>query len=213
MKFVDDNFKGHKFEQVTLTGVLSKGEDGKVKFETASNNAETHFMNYFSPASDGIPAKAKMMENYKSPAIKGFTATDVFLSQYAEASQPEGSSKTFPDSLPNELPKTIVRDTVDGMDARIAVFQIFNGGSIADIIDNDGNEKPFPEDKQTINIARGTPEFEMAMATVNAKSTGHIVSDFNTLKGTNHVIESIDISRTGWVSGIKMDIHIGEEQK
>lgn len=208
MKYVEDGFEGLKFKQEILTGIISKEPNGTVKFATASNDTETHFKNYFSFNSNDEPIKVVMVENYKSPKITDFTATDVFLSQYAAASP--NSSKTFPDSLPNKLPQTIVRDTVDGTAARTAVFKIFGGENMGDVIDDDGKERTIPDDQKKITLARGTLGFDKAMDTVNGKSTGHIVSDFNTLKNTNHVIESIDITRTHWLSGIKMNINISE---
>lgn len=204
--FVEDQFhKNFNFEQTSVMGKMTKGADGKVNFEKSENNSSTHFTNYFNLKFNSEEGKAVMSENYKNPDIKNFNATDVFFSQYAKAS---GSIETFPASLPATLPRTIVRDTVDGLEARRKVFEIFNGTNADVAFDDKGAEKPLPNDQKEIVLQKGTPGFQKAMETVNAKSTGHIVNDFNTLKDTNHAIESIKITRTGWATGIKMEIKI-----
>lgn len=217
--YVDDIFTGFDFEheqlrdEVTLVDGKISAKGNKVKdtndkdTEQPSNKTATHFINHF--ILEGDATKAVMVENYKSSKIKNFTATDVFFSQYAAAS---GSEEAFPANLPNRLPKIIVRDTVDGKAAKLAVFEIFNEKKWSEAFNSNGKLIDFPAEGQAkkIKLLKGDSNFEKAMATVNGKSTGHIVADFNTLKNTNHTIESITITRTSWMDGIKMEMHIGE---
>lgn len=203
--YVDDTFSDvGNFSHEKLIG-LSKGKGGEIVDELAANETTPHFSNNFK----NDRSEAVMRENYKGALP--VNATDAFLSQYASACGDK--SQKFPDSLPAKLPNTIVRDTVDGAAAAKAVLKAFNGEKLEGVFQEDGKARPFDKDSDATEliIGKNDPRFNDLMQTVNAKSTGHIVNDFNTLKGTNHYIDSIKLTRSGWATGIKMAINIAEK--
>jgi hypothetical protein len=127
-------------------------------FVFKEQSAQTHFHNNYTQE------LAQMRENYRTPKLKAFFASDVFFDQFATAVKEANSLKgNLLDELPEKPPEVILRDTIDNEETK----EVLKGIDLGT--------------RQEREMLPTDPLFGAILNTPNGKATYNIVNDYNFL--------------------------------